>query len=120
VTLRGLVLGIALFAVPAFAGGEQKMVFKVEHHWSLTDARNRTQMLVDYWKKAYGVQATWQGDRVYVKGRVIGVDIDAYIDVQAGSVGGEGLDPGPLMRGFARDYVQKKLEKYMHPEYREP
>jgi hypothetical protein len=108
-----------LLSVPAVAG-EQKMVFKVEHHFNVEDARARTQMLLDYWSKAFGVKARWEGDRVYIQGRVIGVQIDAYIDVRPDFVGGEGADPGPLMRGMARDYVQKKLQKYMHPQYLEP
>jgi hypothetical protein len=119
VTLRLLVLGIALFSVTARAD-EQKMVFKVGHHFSVADARARTQMMLDYWKRAYGVKSSWQGDRVYISGRVLGVQIDAYIDVRTDSIGGEGSDPGPLMRGIARDYVQRKLQKYMHPQYLEP
>jgi hypothetical protein len=117
--MRGLALGIVLFAATAVAG-DHKMVFKVDHHFSVADARARTQMMLDYWKKAYGVRSSWEGDRVYISGRVIGVQIDAFIDVTPESVGGEGADPGFLMRGVARDYVQKKLQKYMHPEFREP
>jgi Putative polyhydroxyalkanoic acid system protein (PHA_gran_rgn) len=118
--MRGFILGVVLLAANAFAADEQKMVFKVDHHYSVADARARTQMMLDYWKKAYGVRSSWDGDRVYISGRVIGVQIDAYIDVTPESVGGEGADPGPFMRGLARDYVQKKLQKYMHPDFREP
>jgi hypothetical protein len=118
--MRGLALGFALLvAAPAFAD-EHKMVFAVDHHFSVDDARARTQMMLDYWKKAYGVESRWEGNRAFVKGRVIGVHIDAYIDVTESSVGGEGVDPGPFVRSLARDYVQKKLLKYMHPQYQEP
>jgi hypothetical protein len=113
------VLGIALFSVTARAD-EKKMAFQVGHHFSVADARARTRMLLDYWQRAYGIRSNWQGDRVYISGRVIGVEIDAFIDIRSDSVGGEGVDPGPLMRGIARDYVQKKLQKYMHPQYQEP
>jgi hypothetical protein len=119
VTLRLLALGCVLISASARAD-EQKMVFRVGHHYSLADARARTQMLLDYWKKAYGVESTWTGDRVHVIGHVVGLSIDAYIDVTTESVGGEGADPGLLMRSLARSYVQKKLEKYMHPQYLEP
>jgi uncharacterized protein YqgC (DUF456 family) len=119
VRVRLFALMCLLFAGAASAD-EHKMVFKVDHHFSVADARARTQMLLDYWAKAYGVKHSWHGDRVFVTGKVIGVQIDAFIDVKDDAVGGEGTDPGPFVRGLARDYVQKKLQKYMHPEYREP
>ncbi len=119
VRVRLFALMCLLFAGAASAG-EQKMIFKVDHHFSVADARARTQMLLDYWAKAYGVKYNWHGDRVFVTGRVTGVQIDAFIDVKSDAVAGEGSDPGPFVRALAQDYVQKKLRKYMHPEYREP
>jgi hypothetical protein len=117
--IRALALGLVLTAGLAYAD-DGKMHFDVEHHFSKADARARAQMLFDYWKKAFGVQSTWQGDAAHVVGKVMGIDIDATLVVTERAIGGDGEDPGPLMRGLARSYVTKKLQKYMHPQYLEP
>jgi len=36
------------------------------------------------------------------------------------TIGGDAEDPGPFLRGIARGYITKKLQKYMHPQYLEP
>jgi hypothetical protein len=121
--LRTIALGLVLFVGgSAFAGGsdDDRMHFDVQHHFSKADARARTQMLFDYWKKAYGVDSAWQGDTARISGRVMGVTIDAVLVVTDDRVGGEGEDPGPFVRGLARSYITKKLQKYMDPQYREP
>src|SRR5690349_13072887 len=98
--LRAIALGIVLVGGSAFAE-EAKMHFDVEHHFSKADARARTQMLFDYWKKAYGVHSTWSGDRAYVAGKVMGIEINAVLVVTENSVGGDGEDPGLFVRGLA-------------------
>ncbi len=123
--LRAIALGIVLVGGSAFAeesgsGNDGKMHFDVPHGFSKADARARTQMLFDYWKKAFGVVAVWSGDQAHVVGRVMGIDIDAVLVVTDTNVGGDGEDPGVLVRGLARSYVTKKLQKYMHPQYEEP
>lgn len=119
---RVLAVGVVLCAGAAFAGDDDdaKMTFNVPHHWSRADAHARTQMLFDYWKKAYGVTSTWTGDRAHVVGKVMGISIDAVLEVADDHIGGEGKDPGFLTRGMARTYITKKLQKYMHPKYEEP
>jgi len=122
--LRAIALGIVLAGGAAFAEGSgaasEKLHFDVEHHFSKADARARTQMLFDYWRKAFGVVSTWSGDRAYIAGKVMGIEINAVLVVTDSSVGGDGDDPGLLMRSLARSYITKKLQKYMHPQYEEP
>jgi hypothetical protein len=92
----------------------------VGHHFSRSDAHERVQQLVDYWKNRYHVSQSWSGDRVAISGTVVGVPFQAFLEVTDGAVRCESSDPGALLRGSARDYVQKKLRKYLHPQYAEP
>ncbi|MBL8950593.1 MAG: polyhydroxyalkanoic acid system family protein [Myxococcaceae bacterium] len=117
--IRAIVLSVVLVGSTAFAGGE-KMHFDVPHHFSKADARARTQMMFDWWQKAYGVAVSWSGDQAHVVGRVKGIDIDAVLVVTEKNVGGEAEDPGMLVRGLARSYITRYLQKYMHPQYEEP
>jgi hypothetical protein len=116
---RILALGVVLLASTAFASDEEKMHFDVEHHFTKADARARAQMLFEYWRRAYGVDTQWDGDRAHVVGRVLGIDINAVLEVTDQHIGGDGDDPGPIFRGLAKSYVTKKLQKYMHPQYLE-
>lgn len=92
----------------------------VGHHFSKSDAHARVQLLLDYWKRRYSVDQVWDGDKVLVTGTVIGVPFHALIEVNDASVRCESSDPGVLLRGRASDYVQRKLQKYLHPQYLEP
>ena len=56
----------------------------------------------------------------HVAGRVMGIEINATLVVSDERIGGDADDPGLLVRGFARSYITKKLQKYMHPQYAEP
>src|SRR5437868_11552610 len=102
--MRAALLGIVLSASAAYAGDE-KMHFDVGHSWSKAVAHERAQYLFDYWKQAFGVQTTWEGDRAVVAGRVMGIQINAVLVVTDTSIGGDGEDPGPFMRGIARSYI---------------
>ena len=99
--------------------GPETITLKVAHKFSAAEAHIRVQQLVDYWKKSFGVSQSWSGDRVFVSGRIVGVNFDAILEVSDGQVRCESTDPGGLWRGFARDYVAKKLRKYLHPKYEE-
>jgi hypothetical protein len=116
---RAAVLVLVLCSTAAYAG-DDKLHFDVAHSWGKAVAHERAQYLFDYWKKAYGVQSTWDGDRAIVAGRVMGIQINAVLVITDTSIGGDGEDPGIFMRGIARSYITKKLQKYMHPQYLEP
>jgi hypothetical protein len=121
VRVRLFVLTSLLAAGAAWAGADDdKMHIAVAHQFSKDDARARTQMLLDYWARAYHVKSSWSGDTAHVSGRVMGVKIEALLDVTESTVGGVAEDPGPLTRGLARRYITRKLQKYLHPQYLEP
>lgn len=119
---RAILPLIALtFAVPAFGGdvgpSERPLLVEQTHPFSRDEARHRVQQLVDYWSQRFGVQRQWRGDVVYVKGEVMGVEIDARLVIGEHEVRGQASDPGFLVRNAALDYVQRKLRKYLHPNY---
>ena len=97
----------------------QTISLLVGHKFSRVDAHARVQQLLDYWKRRYNVQQAWTGDNVEVSGVVVGVPFRAIIEITDGAVKCESSDPGALLRNSARDYVQKKLRKYLHPQYLE-
>ena len=100
-------------------GGGPLLHFEVTHPFSRTDARTRVQQLLEYWKGRFGVQNSWAGDHAFVSGRVMGIDFRARIDVNERAVDADTSDPGALLRGSARDYIGRKLKKYLSPTYQE-
>ncbi|MBS1148598.1 MAG: hypothetical protein H6Q89_296 [Myxococcaceae bacterium] len=99
--------------------GPETITLKVGHKFSTAEAHVRVQMLLDYWKSRFGVSQRWNGERVWVSGSIVGVDFDAILEVSDGQVQCESTDPGGMWRNFARDYVSRKLHKYLHPKYQE-
>jgi hypothetical protein len=115
-----IVLSVVLASSSAIAHEDNKLHIAVPHQHSKSDAVARAKMLFDYWHQRYGVETTWDGDSAHVVGRVMGIDINAVLVVGEDSIGGDAEDPGPFFRGLAKSYITKKLQKYMHPQYREP
>lgn len=91
------------------------MKFEVSHNLPRAEARKRVEQLVDHWAKKYGVATTWTGDSAKLKGKVMGITIDADLAVTENTVGGEGTDPGFLFRAKAKDYLQTKLSAALDP-----
>ena len=120
-----LVLSVTLSAV-GFAADELKPIespalsARVSHAFTVGDAHLRVQQLLDYWHTRFGVNAEWDGERVFVTGKVWGVDFRAMFEVLDGVVSASATDPGPLWRGKLTDYTVKKLKKYLSPNYAEP
>lgn len=106
--------GAALAPPPA-----KTITVLVGHHFSRSDAHVRVQQLLDYWDSRARLIQKWTGDRVAVSGTVIGVTFSAILDITDGVVRCESTDPGFVVRNTARDYVQKKLRKYLNPQYAE-
>jgi hypothetical protein len=99
--------------------GPETITLRIGHKFTTAEAHMRVQQLLDYWKARFGVTQTWSGERVAVSGSIVGVDFHAILEVSDGQVQCESTDPGGMWRGFARDYVAKKLRKYLHPKYQE-
>jgi hypothetical protein len=95
------------------------MTLSVPHEFDRDEAKKRVGYLLDYWSKRYSVQSAWQGDRVFLTGRIYGMQIRAFFDVEDARVSARAEDPGFLMRGTTRDYVEKKLKKYLSIDYRD-
>lgn len=120
--MLSLALALTLASSPpevSRALGEETISIQVGHAFTLSDAHARVQMLLDYWGKAFGVRSEWVGERVWLQGQVWGIALHAYLDVAANTVRAVAADPGWL-RDNAKDYVKRKLQKYLHPLYAEP
>ncbi len=92
---------------------------QVEHQFSRDTARTRITQLLQYWGERFGVQSRWVGDRVRLSGQIFGMTIDAAFDVTDHNVVAVARDPGFIWRGQTENYVERKLKKYLHPEYAE-
>ncbi len=100
--------------------GPQTITLRVGHKLTTDEAHVRVEQMLEYWKKRFSVTHTWSGEKVFVTGKIYSVDFKAILEVTNQQVACESSDPGGLWRSFARDYVGKKLKKYLHPTYEEP
>jgi len=91
------------------------MKFEVPHTLSKDEARKRVEQLLKYWMDKYGVKANWSGDGAKVIGKVMGINLDANFTITDGAIQGEGTDPGMLLRGQAKAYLQKKFGAVLDP-----
>ncbi len=91
------------------------MKFEVTHTLSKDEAKKRVEALLRYWQKKYGMQASWAGDSAKLTGKVMGITFDAALTVAEKRVGGEGTDPGMLLRGQAQKYLTRKFGEYLDP-----
>ena len=91
------------------------MKFEVPHTLSKDEARKRVEQLVKYWADKYGVKAEWAADGAKVIGKVMGINLDASFKITDKGIEGEGTDPGMLLRGQAKSYLQKKLGEVLDP-----
>jgi hypothetical protein len=89
--------------------------FTVPHALSKDEARSRLEALLRYWADKYGVQQSWSGDTAQVNGKVMGIQMQASVAVQDRAVDGEASDPGLLLRGQARTYLEEKLRWFLDP-----
>ncbi len=98
---------------------KRPMTLSVSHTFEREEAKRRVSYLLEYWDKRFAVRSLWQGDRVYITGKIYGMDIRAYFDVESERVAAKAEDPGFFMRGTTSDYVEKKLKKYLSLDYRD-
>jgi hypothetical protein len=90
------------------------MKFEVSHSLPKEEARKRIEKLTQYWVK-HGINSSWAGDSATLTGKVMGVQFDAKLAVTDKSVGGEGTDPGMLLRGTAKKYLEGKFATFLDP-----
>jgi hypothetical protein len=87
--------------------------FEIAHTLTKDEAKRRTEALLGYWARKYGVQTTWNGDLVSLAGKVMGVSLGGTLHVDETKVGGEATDPGLLFRDKARKYLTRKFAAYL-------
>ena len=86
------------------------------HRLELSDARERLHALADYLSNKYGLTITWTGEDVAsVSGSYLVVAISGNLRLTPANVTFTGKDPGMLWRGKAKEYLVRKLEKYLDP-----
>jgi hypothetical protein len=91
------------------------MKFEVSHSLPKDEAKKRVEQLLHYWGTKYGVKADWSGDGAKLNGKVMGINLDASFVITDKAVQGEGTDPGMLLRGQAKAYLQKKFATVLDP-----
>ena len=61
------------------------------------------------------MKAEWAADGAKVIGKVMGINLDASFVITDKAIQGEGTDPGMLLRGQAKSYLQKKFGAVLDP-----
>lgn len=89
--------------------------FEVPHSLPKDEARARVEALLQNWSKKFGMKTEWSGDNARLVGKAMGIAIDAQLTVGDKNVGGEGPDPGMLLRGQAQKYLTRKFSDYLNP-----
>lgn len=89
--------------------------FEVPHSLPKDEVKKRVEQLLTYWGNKYGVKADWQGEGAKLVGKVMGIQLDASFVITDKAVAGEGTDPGMLLRGQAKSYLQKKFGEVLDP-----
>jgi hypothetical protein len=92
-----------------------KLKFDIPHKLTKDEAMARVKRLIADWGEKYKVQATWEGDLARLSGRVMGINIEADVRISDQEVSGEATDPGMLLRGRARSYLEEKFTAYLDP-----
>ena len=89
--------------------------FEVPNSLPVEEAKKRVEALLAYWKRKYGVTSAWTGVRATMKGKAVGVTIDGKLEVETKRIAGEASDPGMLLRGQAKKYLERKFAEYLNP-----
>lgn len=89
--------------------------FEVPHQLSKDEAVLRAKKLLEHWGKKHGIVTTWQGDSAHLSGKVMGISLEANMSIDDKHVAGEATDPGMLLRGKARKYLEEKFAYALDP-----
>ncbi len=93
-----------------------KIKLDIPHSLAADEARKRIEALFAYWGRKYGVKATWANEVASYEGKVMGISFDGKLSVLAGKIAGEAIDPGFLLRGQAKKYLDQKFAHYLDPK----
>jgi hypothetical protein len=97
-------------------GHDLKMLsLEVSHALSREAAKRRMELLIQRWERKYGLRSTWVGDTARLSGTIMGIPLQATLEVSDQSVHGEANDPGMLFRHKAKKYLEEKLGWYLDP-----
>lgn len=81
------------------------------------DARSRLVVLGQYLENKHGIRVTWIDDtKARFSGKYLMVKIEGELSLGNRRAQFKGEDPGFLLRGRAKDYIQEKLAKYLDPK----
>ncbi|MGA9525619.1 MAG: polyhydroxyalkanoic acid system family protein [Myxococcaceae bacterium] len=89
--------------------------FEVPHGLSKDEALARAKKLLEYWGTKYGIASSWSGDTAKMNGKVMGITLEAEMTITQEKVSGEATDPGMLLRGKARRYLEEKFQWALDP-----
>ena len=92
------------------------MKFEVPHSIPKDEAKQRVDQLLKYWHGKYGMKTEWSGDSGKIAGKVMGITIEAGFTITDNAIQGEGTDPGMLLRGKAKSYLQEKFSSVLDPK----
>lgn len=91
---------------------------EIDFQYVLSDqeARSRLELLGQYLVNRHGIKVTWQDEnRARFSGKYLLVKIEGELSLGNSRAQFKGEDPGFLLRGRAKDYIQGKLAKYLDP-----
>jgi hypothetical protein len=91
------------------------MSLEIPHTLDKDEAKRRIELLTQRWASKHGVQSTWNGDSVTLNGKVMGITLEGVMQVMDKKISGEATDPGMLLRGQAKKYVERKFGDYLDP-----
>ncbi len=92
---------------------------EIDFQYVLSDqeARSRLERLGQYLVNKHGIKVTWQEEnKARFSGKYLLVKIEGELSVGNSRAQFKGEDPGFLLRGRAKDYIQSKLAKYLDPK----
>jgi putative polyhydroxyalkanoate system protein len=92
-----------------------KISLEVPHTLSKEEARRRIEQLAQDWSAKYGITSQWNQDTVRLWGKIMGLPVEAEVQIAEGAVHTEATDPGFLFREKAKKYVLQKLTWYLAP-----
>ncbi|MBL0220657.1 MAG: polyhydroxyalkanoic acid system family protein [Myxococcales bacterium] len=92
---------------------------EIDFQYVLSDqeARARLDVLGQYLMNKHGIKVTWVDEkRARFSGKYLLVKIEGELSLGSSHAVFKGEDPGFLLRGRAKDYIQSKLAKYLDPK----
>ncbi|MFZ5444689.1 MAG: hypothetical protein ACOZQL_32140 [Myxococcota bacterium] len=99
---------------------DDRLTLTIPHSYTSAVAIERLGYLFAYWKKRFNIASEWHGNRVFLTGSLYGIKIQALFAVTDSGVQGFARDPGWPWRHQVMKYVDRKVRKYLHPNYDEP